>query len=135
MHSSWRQTSVGYPGKLPCSLSSPGFLQELSHTLLASSAVPPYLTEVWHLQDVQLPGPLDLAPTLLQPPVFYSGGSLETEWLKPRQAHSHGVQSTIGVEGKLAGFLESKDTLAGKDFKRSLGSLASLQVTNETIRD
>lgn len=80
-------------------------------------------------------GPLDLAPTLLQPPVFYSGGSLETEWLKPRQAHSHGVQSTIGVEGKLAGFLESKDTLAGKDFKRSLGSLASLQVTNETIRD
>ena len=35
------------------------------------------------------------------------------------------------TEGKLAGFLESKDTKAGRDFKRSFGSLASLQVTSK----
>ena len=32
-------------------------------------------------------------------------------------------------------FLESKDMKAGRDFKRSSGSLASLQVTSGTFQD
>ena len=33
--------------------------------------------------------------------LFYSWGNLETEWLKPSQGHSYGVQSTIRQKGNL----------------------------------
>ena len=97
--------------------------------------MPPYLEEIWPLQVIQLPGPLDLPPITTTGDLQLRKSRDWVEWLKPSQGHSHGVQSTIRAEWKLAGFLESKDTKAGRHFKRSFGSLASLQVTNESVQD